>query len=343
LRVEDRLLFAVTRQDFLAEHRATVESLAREGPIRWEDVAVTAERHGVAPIAGFHLRSCDLPMPAAVAERLERDLFENALTKAREAERLAQGIERLRASGYQVMLLKGAALDLLVYREPWVVSAHDVDLLLRSAPGRDLSPDEREVRRDLYRSGIECDLLRHHDVDMNGILPIRFERIWSEARPVRLHGAEAFVMAPEDLLISLCINSCRKRFFRLKHLFDVAESARRLPVDWERFPIRAREHGCEGIVYAALYATSATLGCDVPPAALEALDLTRARILLLHRLVSGFLRRGSLEACAGGRGVGPSLLLPYASYRWSQALRSLRFALTLEPAHRPPATASPTP
>jgi hypothetical protein len=52
---------------------------------------------------------------------------------------------------------------------------------------------------------------------------------------------------------------------------------------------------------------------------------------VLRRLVERFLERGSLDA--------PSLLLPYASYRFRQALRSVRFALTYEaPAHhRPPA------
>jgi Uncharacterised nucleotidyltransferase len=323
VRNEDRILFAATRQDFRDEHREAVETLAR-GPVRWEVVAAVAESHGVAPIAGANLRRCDTGMPAAVAERLEQAFFENALIKAREAERLAEGIGRLREAGYQVMLLKGAALDLLVYREPWVTASRDIDLLLRPEPGRRLADDERAVRRSLYRSGVECDLLHHHDVDMNGVLPVRFDRIWAEARPVDFQGAEAFVMAPEDLLISLCINSCRKRFFRLKHLFDVAESTRRLDLDWDRLAARAREDRCERIVFTALHVTRETLGCEIPAGALEALGVSRSRARLIRRLAARFLRRGSLAA-------PPSPFLPYASYRWSQALRSLRVALTWEP------------
>lgn len=315
------LLFAATRQDFLDEHCATVRA---SGPVRWEELAAVAESHGVAPIAGRNLRRC-MDLPPEVADRFERALFENALVKAQEAERLARGIARLREAGFQVMLLKGAALDLLVYREPWVVTSKDVDLLLRPEPGRRLAEDEQDVRRSLYRSGIECDLLHHHDVDMNGVLPVRFDRIWEAARPV----GEAFVMAPEDLLISLCINACRKRFFRLKHLFDIAESTRRLDLDWDRLAARAREDRCEGIVYAALHATAETLGCEVPPGALEGLGVPRSRALLIRRLVARFLRSGSLESL-------PSWL-PYASFRWGQALRSLRIALTWAPPehHRP--------
>lgn len=312
MRAEDRVLFAAARQDFREEHRAVVEALSPD----WEEVAAIAESHGVAPIVGYNLK----------LESLQRAFFENVLIKAQEAERLAQGIARLREAGYQVMLLKGAALDLLVYREPWVTTSKDADLLLR--PERRLAADERAVRRSLYRSGIECDVPGHHDLDMNGVLPVRYDRIWAAARRVDYHGQEAFVMANEDLLISLCVNSCRKRFFRLKHLFDVAESTRRLDLDWDRLAARAREDRCEGIVYMALHVARESLGCPVPD--LDALRVPRPRVLLIRRLVDRWLRRGSLS-------VLPPPWLPYASYRFGQALRSLRFAMTFQPPphHRP--------
>lgn len=315
MKAGDRVLFAAARQDFGEEHRAAVENLS---PVDWEKVAAVAESHGVAPIVGANLK----------LESLQRAFFENVLIKAQEAERLALGIGRLREAGYQVMLLKGTALDLLVYREPWVTASKDADLLLRPDPGRRLSEDERAVRLSLYRSGIECDLLTHHDLDMNGVLPVHYDRIWAAARAVDYHGQEAFVMSPEDLLISLCINSCRKRYFRLKHLFDIAETVRRLDVDWSRVAARAREDRCEGIVYTALHVASETLGCPIPD--LDALRVPQSRVLLIRRLVARHLRRGSLES-------PPPAWLPYASYRPGQALRSLRFALTwTPPAHQRP-------
>ena len=135
-------------------------------------------------------------------------------------------------------------------------------------------------------------------------------------------------MAPEDLLISLCINSCRKRFFRLKHLFDIAETVRRLDLDWDRLAANAREDRCEGIVYTALHVASETLGCRIPD--LDPLQVPRPRVLLIRRLVARHLRHGSLDS-------PPPAWLPYASFRLEQALRSLRFALTWTPPphHRP--------
>lgn len=327
---EDRILFACLRQEFQARHRKTVEALA--GPaIRWERVAGTAERHGVAPIVGANLLRCGpeaLGVPAELAERMEVAAFENALVKEREAERLAGGLARLREVGLEAMLLKGAALDLLVYEEPWVVRSGDADLLLRPLPGFRPGPEEKQVRRSLYQSGVECDLLEHHDVNMNGVLPIPFERIWRDARPVRFRGVEAWVMAPEDLLISLCINSCRKRFLRLKGLFDMAESVRRLRLDWLALGAKARDYSCEGIVYVALLAAGATVGCDLPDGALAHLGVSPLRARLLRGLVDWALRATSVTSA---RGPALSLLLPYASYRWDQAWRSFRFALTRPP------------
>ena len=295
MNAEDRVLFAAARQDFQPD-----ESFP---PVDWDRVAAVAESHGVAPIVGVNLKLASL----------ERAFYENVLIKAQEAERVSQGIARLREAGYQVMLLKGLALELLVYREPWVTTSKDADLLLR--PGRRLAADEREVRRSLYRSGIECDVGRHHDLDMNGVLPVRYDRIWAAARRVDYHGQEAFVMSNEDLLISLCVNSCRKRFFRLKHLFDIAETTRRLDLDWDRVALRAREDRCEAIVSTALHVAAETLGCPVP-------DLKVPR--LQRVLIARWLRRGSLAS-------QPPAWLPYASYRPEQALRSLRVALTWKP------------
>jgi hypothetical protein len=333
---EDRILFACARQDFRPRHRQTVEGLALRG-IDWERLAATAERHGLLPIIGTNLLRCDpavLGLPPSLAERLEVAAFENALLKEQDAARLAAGLARLRAAGLEAMLLKGAALDLLVYAEPWVASSRDTDLLVRPLPGHRPGPEVQELRDALYREGIECDLGEHHDVNMNGVLPIPFARIWEDARPVCFRGEGAWVMSPEDLLISLCINSCRKRFLRLKGLFDIAETVRRGgDLDWERLPRKVRDYRCEGIVYAALCVTGATVGCDLPGGALEALRLSAARAALLRRLVAGALRTASLDGVEDGG--GSSLLLPYASYRWGQAWRSLWYAVRHSHAQRP--------
>lgn len=336
---EDRILFLCARQDFLPGHRDAVHALCQGRAVRWELLAKTASRHGVLPIVGANLRQCDaaaLRLPTGFAERLEIAVFESAAVRERDADRLATALARLRAVELEAMLLKGTALTLLVYREPWVVTSHDIDLVLLPGPGWEKGKgEEKAVRKSLYTNGVECDLKEHHDVTMNGVLPIDFERIWREARPVRFRGEEARLPSPEDLLISLCVNACRKRYFRLKGLFDVAETVARLrDLDWERFAALAREGRVQGMVHAALVATRETVGCDLPAGALGGLGVSPAKARLLEKLIAAYLRRGSLVDRSGETFAR---LLAYASFRPAEAWRSVRYSLTHPPKHKAPA------
>jgi len=347
MRAEDHLLFACARQELGVEHRERVAAICRQTgrPIDWERLVATAERQGVAPIMGVNLARCnarELGLPADLALRLELALFENVATKEQDAARLAGALSHLAAAGLEAMLVKGAALDLLVYEQPgWVVS-RDIDLVVRRRSGEPLPHGDWEVRRPLCALGIECDPFSHHDVTMNGLLPVRFERIWRDARPVAVHGVPALAMAPEDLLLSLAINACRKRFLHLKALFALAETVRRLEIDWALLALRAREDRVEGIVYTALAVTRETVGAPIPPEAFDLLGLPTARAGLLRLLVRALLATGSLAGFEGGRSgrrsglrgrqINLSLLLPYASYRREQLFQSLRAATGY---HRP--------
>lgn len=333
---EDRILFLCARQDFLPEHRDAVHALSEGREIRWELLAKTAARHQVLPIVGLNLRQCGAALPPGLAERLEVAVFESAAVRERDADRLATALARLREVELHAMLLKGTALTLLVYREPWVATSHDIDLVLRPGPGWEKGKgEEKKVRKSLYTSGIECDLEDHHDVTMNGVLPVDFERIWREARPVRFRGEEAWLPSPEDLLLSLSINACRKHYFRLKGLFDLTETVARLrDLDWERASALAREGRAEGMVHAALVAARETVGCGLPPEALDGLGVSPVKARLLERLIREFLRRGSLVDRTGEK---LALLLSYASFRPAEAWRSVRHTLTHPPRHKAPA------
>jgi Uncharacterised nucleotidyltransferase len=331
---EDHILALCARQDFTPRHLQTVEELC-VGGIRWERLAAAAGRHGVLPIVGANLRRCDparTGLPADLAARFEIAVLENAAVRERDADRLAAGLVRLLEVELEAMLLKGTALSLAVYEEPWVVTSQDIDLVLRPGPGWEKGKgEEKTVRRALYTNGVECDLETHHDVTMNGLLPVDFPRIWREARQVVFRGVPAWLMSPEDLLISLAVNCCRKHF-RLKGLFDVAETLRRgEPVDWQRLGILARQGHAEGIVHTALVMAREALGADLPEVALEALEVAPARAALLNVLLRALL---SASPFAGGSGRPLALALAYASLRPAEAWRSALYSLTHPPKHK---------
>jgi hypothetical protein len=334
---EDRLLLLAARQDFQPAHARAAAEILGGAAVRWDLLLDAAQEHGVLPIVGANLRRCGAPLPAEVAGRLELALLENAALKERDADRLAAGLAALREVELEGLLLKGTALDLLVYDEPWVAVSKDIDLTLRpTGPGWAKGKGrEKDVRRDLYTHGVECDLEGHHDLTLNGLLPLDFARIWRDARPLSFRGQAAWMMSPEDLLVSLCVNSCRKRFFRLKGLFDIAETLRRGgPFDPGRVAVIAREGRCSGVVYAALAAAREALGAPVlqdAPASekiMEALKIPAWKARLLRRLISAFLRSGSF---AEGTGGAWSRALVAASLGPFQAARFLLYGVTRRP------------
>lgn len=322
------MLALCARQSFGDGERARLERFAAAG-VRWSRVAAVAHAQGVLPIVAANLRSCGagaLRIPAQLDAALELAILESAADRQRQLHELAADLKRLQEVELDALLLKGAALCTGIYEQPWVTVSVDVDLALRPRLGwhKDKG-EERRVRRRLYRSYVECDLDGHHDVSLNGLLPLDFARIWREARPVRLHGAEAWMMSPEDLLVSLCCNACRKRYLRLKPLFDLAETlARGDALDWRRVGELAREARATGVVHAALLAARMLLDARVGDAELASLGVGRATAAAHRVVLSAFRRLGSFG------GAGATLhghVLVYMSLLPREAWGSLRGAL----------------
>lgn len=323
----DKLLFLCARQDFSDAHLTSLLELCGAQTPVWEEVFVTARHHGVAPLVWANLEkaiSAGLAVPAGVVHKFQLSCYQNVVSKRKRAENLTNALALLDAHSIEVMALKSVALDLLVYEQAWYTAAADSDLILR--PRRqEVSPQAlAEISRFFERLPIEYEFYEHHDVTMNGHLPVDFERIWNDASRVSFHGHNLFLMSAEDMLLSLCINSSRKRYFRIRSLVDIAETVNRCrEMDWATLFDKARAYRCSQIAYTALVATRTTLGCDLPATIPDGFGLAPARVRAVRRLVPFLVEHLPLAALsfyAGwdlfGRKVGWSLVLPYATDRW---------------------------
>ena len=319
------LLFALARQRFTPDWRERVAALSRGGDVDWESLAAIAAAEGVAPIVGVNLAACDASatrVPAAVTARLRQALFENVALKCTRRRQLVEGVAHFDVRGYDVLLLKSAALEASgVYEHSWVTCARDLDLVLRRRDGVPVAPDEWAVRAVCRDNGIECELNGHHDVSIYGLVDVAFDRVWRASRPVPFAEAPAspaYVMGPEDLLFTVCLNACRQRYFRLKALFDIAETAAHHPdLDWEAFAARVRDSESHGIVFTALCAADETLGLPAPARECYSQLVGRGRARLLRSLVKAL--RGSRSRSRAG-----VFALRYASFSPAQRLRSAR-------------------
>jgi hypothetical protein len=337
---EDEVLLATSRQEFLPRHRALLDQALSRKPVSWDTIYSTAASHGVAPLAWSNLRSYPElvdRIPGHVRAQFNRCTQRNIALKAMFVEKARSILQFFARRSIPVMLVKGFALDLTVYEQPWFTLCSDLDVMVRCRQ-EDLSAADRMTVANLVRGdtalerriAVEFEWFGHHDVSMNGLLPVNFEEMWDRARPVQVLDQAALVMSPEHMLLAACINSCRKRFTRVKALCDVNEIIRVFRINWNEMALTAREWRCENIAYAALLVTAMTLECPLPMAALDTLGVSPAR-----RRVIGYLSRnvsfsGPPPAPAGmnrrGQPPGMSLLLPWAVYSWGQFLRNLAIA-----------------
>lgn len=342
LRREDQILYLLTHQVLTPARHERLVSLVSGAVPDWEYIAALAVNHRVAPLFSHHLSQADLAkyVPLQVLSRFKYAAMQNIITKKGSRMVLHAVAARLQALKVQVMLVKGAAYNLLIYQQDWLVEQADIDLLLRPQKD-DLPPqtlqdvlallDGLNDQRAAFSESLEYDFYTHHDVSMNGVVPVNFERIWQDARTVDLRGAPVLVMAPEDMLIAAAVNACRKRYFRLRSLLDISEIIQAFPdLDWNLLNDKARQYSTGSLVFCALRATACTLGLELPAGTWENLpvsSLQRRMITgVMDSLVSRYDLRQLNQMGSGvlfGRRLNRLLLLTYCGYSPSMIGRKL--------------------
>lgn len=340
MRPEDKLLFACTRQNFLSAHQTIVLDLCSKEKILWDIVYFTARQHGVAALVYTNLLKCipvNLGIPHDVIEKFKLCVATNIVRKNLREEKMVELLSFFKRKSIDVMLLKGAALDMLVYDQPWYMVSEDIDLIVKQKREDFTVEDRKELVVLLRQLSIECGYFEHHDVDMFGVLSINYQRIWANANKVEYRGYDVFVMSPEDMLISVCINSCRKRFFKLKSLCDIAEIVNKYHnLKWEELVRNSKEYHCNSIVYTALLVAKMELGCELPEGVLDKLADSTIRFIIIRYFARYLSRKASLASVSYYKRdekdmvatkINLTLILPYATYRWHQLWRKLKVNL----------------
>ncbi|HSM72340.1 MAG TPA: nucleotidyltransferase family protein [Anaerolineales bacterium] len=332
---EDFVLCLCTRQSFETEHQQNLIDFCWNQTIHWDIVLETANKHQITPIVYTNLTKIpdkNLNIPLRVQDRFKKTQIHNIFTKQRTEAALEKVLALFNQKGIDVMLVKGGAVAYLVYDRPWYTICLDMDLVIRVREDELTEDDRREIfdllesfnrERSPFKEHIEYDFYAHHDITMNNILPVDWERIWADAEKIQIKGYDVFVMTPEDTLLATAITSCRKRFFRLKSLCDLATIIEKYPaLDWNTVISKAHEHKCNTILYTALIVTQSTLGCHLPDNILTELRVPGLRAILIRFLVKNLSQRISLMDlfvhsgnATYNRTLSWPLFLTYATYR----------------------------
>ena len=281
-----------------------VTRLSRLSPERWQALLALATAQRVVSLLWHRLRQkgLDKAVPMAVTEALQEASRRNTLHNLRYYGELRLLLSALKPEGIPLILLKGIFLADAVYGNIGLREMNDIDVLVRPADlariaeifaGMGYTP-LKPVCVDITLNTL------HHlprmvkdghaafEIHWNLTLPgesysIDPGGLWERAVPVRIAGCEALALAPEDLLLHLCMHaSYHHQFaFGLRPSCDIAETISYFgpALDWPAIVKVAVRHGWQRGVYLALRLARELVGADVPAdilAKLRPADMTEA-------------------------------------------------------------------
>jgi hypothetical protein len=342
---EDQALLVCAHQDLTPDYAEALLRLSRQTPLDWTALVDTAVQNRIGPLVHANLEKAGLNLPEAVAVRLKKEYIDNLLRVKEARRRLKKALADLHTwqgkydIPLRIMLIKGAALNSLVYSKPWYTRSYDIDLVI-DIPASDI-PDQprRQLLNTLmainhtpspYFTFLEFDFNAHHDMTMNGLLAVDVPEIWRDARPLDLDGNSLEVMSPEDILITAITACCRKRYFCLKPLLDLAECTRHLEgLDWGRVVEKALACRANAIAYAALWLANKLLDAQTPEWVLPALKVARPQRYLIQRMAYFLLQNFTLAHLTTvgdgtNRPLSTAILFTYLTYRPAQLKRKIR-------------------
>lgn len=300
LSLEWKLLLACARTQLTSEDSQRIEQELVHLNVGWDRLIERACQHGIEPLLYYNLQRLGVPsaVPRAAIEVLRRAYYSNAARNALLYKELHQALSALRETGSAVIVLKGAALAETVYPNRALRPMSDIDLLVRkeevsraeaklSAMGyvfQEHPKGEAWLREQYYHSVFVKDAITSTEIHLeihwhlerpSRPFQINIDGLWDRAVPATIAGVETLVLSPEDLLLHLCLHTCKHKLTGgLRPFCDIAETIRQYGqhLDWGQIQTRASQWQINQYVYLPLQLARKMLGAAVPEPALDALQ-----------------------------------------------------------------------
>jgi hypothetical protein len=266
----------------------------------WERLIAWVGRQGLAPLLYHQLQRCDLleAVPHGRMTTLQRLYYANAVRNDLLYRELHGTLHALQDAGITPIILKGAVLAETVYADRALRPMSDIDILVRpeaidraAAILADLG-----YTRHAHVKGDTWEKAQHYHVILTKPSPafhawhlelhwhldrpgrpfaIDLDGLWARARPATIAKTNALVFSPEDLLLHVCLHTCKHQFtfFGLRACCDIAAIIRSYgtTLDWTQVTQRAWQWQIAPYVYLPLRLAQELIGAAVPEAVLGAL------------------------------------------------------------------------
>lgn len=314
LRSEAELLVWCARTVMTQDLTARIRRRVQEA-VDWTVILELAEYHGVEPLlyASLSRVASDL-VPTESLTRLRQKAKVGSILNRSLAQELIKLCDEFAVRGVPVIPIKGATLAAVAYGDLGLRDFTDLDLLVpESAVG--------EAHAILARLGYEPRAVvadqsdAHHDdgphqvfvkrrtlcrVDLQWVMShphfvFRLDRpeFWERRVSVVIENRTVPGLAPEDLLILLCVHGSKHAWEHVKWVCDVAELLRTHPnLNWTSILSSSSAWGCQRLVMMGLSIAHRLLDAPLPDVILARVKREVEIGVLSQRMPATLLKDG---------------------------------------------------
>ena len=255
--------------------------------VRWDVLLEQAEFHNVVPLVCSKLLEFRASLPSNVDKDLERRFAANAQRSLRLARELTKILACLENHSVDAIPYKGPALAQAIYGDVAMRQFSDLDILIRASeydraaeavrelgyePSTELrAPVERAWLKTGYERGFDGPQgknlleLQWRALPQFYAVDINVEDWFRRATYISLGEHKVRALAPEDLLLALCVHASKHAWMRLGWICDIGGIARVQRIDYDVVRERAAALGVLRIIEVSLEMAHRLLGGAVPP------------------------------------------------------------------------------
>jgi hypothetical protein len=284
---EKELLLCCARSAIDSDTVGRMRTVLQES-IDWSILLQTALSHGVMPLLYRSLSSTSSDaVPKGFLEQLRAAFYANAAHNALLTKELLKLLRLLEIHGIPALPFKGPVLAVSVYGNLALRQFGDLDILLREQDAerareillsngyRRLSQISAAHAAAFHRARKVYELMRHDEkvlVELHWAItswtfffPLNPARLWDRLETQSLDDRLVRTLAPEDLLLILCVHGAKHYWSKLGWICDVAELLRLHPgLKWTVILIEARLLGGRRILCLGLFLAHVLLGASLP-------------------------------------------------------------------------------
>jgi hypothetical protein len=259
-----------------------------DGSLDWDFALQFAEVHSLIPLLYFQLHArAPEKVPPKVYEKLREQFRRISALNVYLSGELRRLLKLFATHEIEAVPYKGPALAAKAYGNIALRHFGDLDILVRQrdvlrvmellvAEGYALHPPLNRVQQALMLR-TQCNLPFTRDgrrliVEIHWRVsarlfssPLEEESLWENTSLDSFEGTTIKTLAPEDLLLSLCVHGAKHLWERLSWIADIAQLLDVYTnLNWERLLERARRTGCERMLLLGLFVAHDLLGAKLP-------------------------------------------------------------------------------